>query len=226
MLVSVLLIDVTGGRIETHFHVFGSLAFLAFYRDWRVLVTASGVAAIDHFVRGFWWPQMIYGTANVSPYLWLEHVWWVVFEDFFLFLAIHKSIQESKEVARGKSLLHQGAYHDVLTGLANRKNLDENFLKLVALHPSNSLAILFVDLDRFKQVNDVHGHAIGDRLLQQVSARLTGCVKSGSMLARIGGDEFIIVLQGTTRDTATELGLIALQALTAPFCCGTAFIVV
>ena len=56
-LTSALLIHLTGGRIETHFHVFGSLAFLAFYRGWRVLVTASAVVAADHFVRGVFWPQ-------------------------------------------------------------------------------------------------------------------------------------------------------------------------
>src|SRR6201987_206892 len=55
MLVSALLIHLAGGRIETHFHVFGSLAFLAFYRDWRVLVTASAVVALDHALRGAFW---------------------------------------------------------------------------------------------------------------------------------------------------------------------------
>ena len=217
MLISVLLIDITGGRIETHFHVFGSLAFLAFYRDWRVLVTASAVTAIDHFVRGFWWPEMIYGITTVNPYRWLEHVWWVVFEDFFLFLAIHKSVLESREVARGKSLLYQGAYHDVLTGLANRRNLAEAFADLTQRQPSCCCAVLFVDLDRFKQVNDVHGHAVGDKLLKQVSVRLAACVKDDSTLARIGGDEFIIVLKGATREKATETGIAVLQALTSPF---------
>jgi hypothetical protein len=55
ILMSALLIHLTGGRIETHFHVFGSLALLACYRDWRVLITATLVTAIDHFVRGIYW---------------------------------------------------------------------------------------------------------------------------------------------------------------------------
>jgi len=62
MLTSALLIHLSGGRIETHFHVFVSLAFLAFYRDWRVLVTASVVVATDHILRGFFWPQSVYGV--------------------------------------------------------------------------------------------------------------------------------------------------------------------
>jgi hypothetical protein len=59
MLMSGLLIDLTGGRIETHFHIFGALAFLSFYRDWRVLVTASIVTSADYFLGGIFWPQAI-----------------------------------------------------------------------------------------------------------------------------------------------------------------------
>ena len=63
MLMSALLIHLTGGRIETHFHVFGSLAILAFYRDWRVLISASAVVTVDHLLRGFFWPQSVYGVG-------------------------------------------------------------------------------------------------------------------------------------------------------------------
>src|SRR5450631_1746584 len=59
MLASAILIHLTGGRIETHFHIFGSLAFLAFYRDWRVLVTATIVTTFDHYLRGSYWPESI-----------------------------------------------------------------------------------------------------------------------------------------------------------------------
>jgi two-component system sensor histidine kinase/response regulator len=84
MLMSALLIDVSGGRIETHFHIFGSLAFLAFYFDWRVLITASLVVAIDHYVRGSYFPLSIFGTATVQPFRWVEHTAWVIFQDIFL----------------------------------------------------------------------------------------------------------------------------------------------
>src|SRR5262249_41310070 len=100
MLVSALLIHVTGGRIETHFHVFGSLAFLAFYRDWRVLVTATAVVAGDHFVRGVWWPQSVYGVLTASPWRWLEHAGWVIFEDVFLLRACLQGTEEMWEIAR------------------------------------------------------------------------------------------------------------------------------
>ena len=72
-----LLIHLTGGRIETHFHVFGSLAFLAFYRDWRVLVPATIVVALDHLLRGIFWPQSVYGVLVASEWRWLEHAAWV-----------------------------------------------------------------------------------------------------------------------------------------------------
>lgn len=84
MLSSALLIHLTGGRIETHFHVFGSLAFLAFYLDWKVLLTATTVVAADHFLRGIYWPESVYGVANAEWWRFLEHAAWVVFEDVFL----------------------------------------------------------------------------------------------------------------------------------------------
>src|SRR3954469_12329488 len=73
MLMSGLLIHLSGGRVETHFHIFGSLALMAFYRDWRVLLTASGVVVADHFIRGLFWPASVYGVDVVSPWRAAEH---------------------------------------------------------------------------------------------------------------------------------------------------------
>src|SRR6202030_1659535 len=99
MLASALLIHLTGGRIETHFQIFGSLAFLAFYRDWRVLVTASVVVAFDHFLRGTYWPRSIFGTIGADSLRWIEHAGWVLFEDVFLFIMCHQSIREMRAIA-------------------------------------------------------------------------------------------------------------------------------
>ena len=87
MLWSGVLIHLTGGRIETHFHVFGSLAFLAFYRDWRVLVPATITVAADHYLRGAFWPESVFGTLNPEWWRVFEHVGWVVFEDVILIYA-------------------------------------------------------------------------------------------------------------------------------------------
>jgi len=100
MLFSALLIHLTGGRIETHFHVFGSLAFLAFYRDWRVLVTATVIVAVDHFLRGTFWPQSVFGTITADPFRWMEHAGWVIFEDIFLFIMCRQSILEMRDISR------------------------------------------------------------------------------------------------------------------------------
>lgn len=99
MLMSALLIHLSGGRIETHFHVFASLAFLAFYRDWKVLVTASAVVALDHGLRGLFWPQSVYGLSIVQPYRWIEHTAWVAFEDIFLIVLCLQSLQEMRKSA-------------------------------------------------------------------------------------------------------------------------------
>ena len=100
MLMGSLLIHLSGGRIETHFHVFGSLAFLSFYRDWRVLAPATIVVAVDHLLRGIFWPESVYGVLTVSSWRWLEHAGWVAFEDIFLVLASIRSRREIWEVSR------------------------------------------------------------------------------------------------------------------------------
>lgn len=105
MLFGSLLIHLTGGRIETHFHVFGSLAFLAFYRDWRVLLTGTIVVALDHFIRGIWWPLSVFGEIGGSPFRWLEHAGWVVFIDVFLITVANRGNRELRMMARREAEL-------------------------------------------------------------------------------------------------------------------------
>jgi two-component system sensor histidine kinase/response regulator len=111
MLMGALLIHLTGGRIETHFHVFGSLAFLAFYRDWRVLIPATVVVALDHLLRGMFWPESVYGVVIASDWRWLEHSAWVVFEDMFLVVACLRSVAEMRQRAERTATLE----HEVRT---------------------------------------------------------------------------------------------------------------
>jgi signal transduction histidine kinase/DNA-binding response OmpR family regulator len=105
MLMSGLLIHLTGGRVETHFHIFGSLALLAFYRDWRVFVPAILVAATDHFFRGAYWPQSVFGVLSISPWRWMEHVGWVAFESAFLIRSCLQSVREMQSIAHQRSEL-------------------------------------------------------------------------------------------------------------------------
>jgi len=105
MLWSALLIHLTGGRIETHFHVFGSLAFLAFYRDWRVLLTATLVVATEHFLRGIFWPESVYGIINPEWWRFLEHAFWVLFIDAFLVLSCYRGLKSIRELVEHGALM-------------------------------------------------------------------------------------------------------------------------
>jgi signal transduction histidine kinase len=96
---SALLIHLSGGRIETHFHIFGSLAFLALYRDWVTLLPATLVVAADHLLRGVFWPESVFGVLTSSPWRALEHAGWVVFEDVFLVWGCVTSDREMREFA-------------------------------------------------------------------------------------------------------------------------------
>jgi hypothetical protein len=105
VLYSALLIHLSGGRIETHFHIFGSLGLLAGYRDWKVLGTASGVVVADHLARGLLWPESVYGIVNPEWWRFLEHAFWVVFAVSFLIVLCVRSLREMRALAeRGAEL--------------------------------------------------------------------------------------------------------------------------
>ncbi len=107
MLMSALLIHLTGGRIETHFHIFGSLAFLSFYRDWKVLVPATAVVACDHLVRGLYFPQSVFGDLTASSWRWVEYVAWVVFEDVILVKSCLRGADEMRGIALRQARLEE-----------------------------------------------------------------------------------------------------------------------
>ncbi|RKH12252.1 chemotaxis protein [Corallococcus sp. CA053C] len=104
-LMSGLIIHLVGGRIETHFHIFGSLALMAMYRDWRVLLTFSGVVAADHLLRGAFWPESIFGAHARESWRWLEHVAWVVFEDVFLIVSCVQGRRDLRAAAEREAQL-------------------------------------------------------------------------------------------------------------------------
>jgi len=125
MLSSALLIHLTGGRIETHFHVFGSLAFLAFYLDWPVLITATVVIAADHFLRGVFWPESVYGIANPEWWRFLEHAGWVAFEDVFLIWSCVLAKQEMTASAVRQAQVEQLSEQEQLKSAALEMALAE-----------------------------------------------------------------------------------------------------
>jgi uncharacterized protein (DUF486 family) len=125
MLSSALLIHLTGGRIETHFHVFGSLAFLAFYLDWQVILTATVVVAADHFLRGLYWPESVFGVANAEWWRFLEHAGWVVFEDIFLIWSCIFGIREVRSIAQQQAAIEHLSEQEQLKSAALEMALSE-----------------------------------------------------------------------------------------------------
>jgi len=100
-----LLVHITHGRIESHFGYFTALALLGGYRDWRVLVSSSAIAALDHVIRGVWLPASIFGSTVVDFPRIVEHAWWVVWEDIFLIIACVKADKELRFVSGQSRIL-------------------------------------------------------------------------------------------------------------------------
>ena len=128
--------------------------------------------------------------------------------------------QAREEVRATADRFHHIALHDPLTGLPNRLLLQQRLehAALRAKRSNTNAAILFADLDRFKQVNDTYGHHVGDELLLEVAHRLTGLVRPGDTLARVSGDEFVFLCEDL--HTAADAEIVARRidrAFIAPF---------
>jgi diguanylate cyclase (GGDEF)-like protein len=128
-----------------------------------------------------------------------------------------------QDVESYQIILERKAYVDELTGLANRALLKDH-LKLAlaqAARDKSSVALLFLDLDRFKHINDSLGHSLGDQLLKEIAERLSQCMRGGDTVARMGGDEFLIVLsnlaQGQAKQASDHVAQKIGAALTPPF---------
>jgi len=133
--------------------------------------------------------------------------------------AMERSATLNEHVELNKKLSHQ-ARHDALTGLPNRIALEEKLeVKLEeSRNEGYSLAVLFIDLDRFKLVNDTLGHSIGDILLRQVAHRLKTGVRMGDIVARLGGDEFVVVLATVKNEQSIiKISRKLLKSLQQPF---------
>lgn len=141
--------------------------------------------------------------------------------EFFGTYGVARDITERK---RAEELIAYQAYHDILTNLPNRALFKDRLGLAIIQSQRNEtrLAVMFVDLDRFKLINDTMGHVKGDELLQQASARLKACLRRGDTLARLGGDEFVAVLPDLQdRRDINEIAEKFLNCLQQPFFLGS-----
>ncbi|MGY1814764.1 putative bifunctional diguanylate cyclase/phosphodiesterase [Blastococcus sp. SYSU D00820] len=199
---SMLLVYLMGGQTEAHFHFFVVIGLVSLYQDWVPFGIALLVVVAHHGVAGTLFPHEVFGHASAAAHPW----GWALLHAGFVLAASLAHLAAWR-------LSEQQGLRDPLTGLANRTLLVESTDRLLA--GGSEVSVLFLDLDDFKDVNDSRGHAAGDALLVGIAARLTGCVRPGDQVARIGGDEFAVVVPGGA-DVATIVGRRVLLALADP----------
>jgi diguanylate cyclase (GGDEF)-like protein/PAS domain S-box-containing protein len=127
-------------------------------------------------------------------------------------------VRDLRDRHAAQARIHYLAHHDVLTRLPNRLAFVERLSHEIerARADGSPLALLFIDLDHFKRVNDSLGHLVGDALLQTVAARISACLRATDLVARFGGDEFMVLLVGVAHDDAAEVAHKLLAAVEVP----------
>jgi diguanylate cyclase len=209
---SAVLVSLSGGLTEMHFHFFVIVGILTLYQDWLPFLLAIGFVVLHHTVLGVLDSAAVFSTpqaiANPIP--------WAFVHGGFVLAASVTSIVAWR-------LNEEQAFRDSLTSLPNRALFQDRVSHALARAERRPgiLAVLFIDLDGFKDVNDSLGHAAGDHLLCSVAERLRGCVRSADTAARLGGDEFAILLEDvTSEDVALRAAQRVLDALAVPFMVG------
>ena len=178
------------------------LAFGAFRFTTREFLVAAGIvlagyAAVINLL--FWMKPDVVDV-------WLEAFQWITLALVLpCFAVIGGRVSElrqrlrrtNEELSSALGMIQKLATHDTLTALPNRALFNEELVHAIAQaeRHGRTLALFFLDLDRFKVINDTLGHAVGDRVLQEAARRLTGAVRSSDLVARLGGDEFVLLIE-------------------------------
>ncbi|WP_432974292.1 putative bifunctional diguanylate cyclase/phosphodiesterase [Dactylosporangium sp. CA-233914] len=198
---SAVLVQLGDGMTEMHFHFFVMLVVITFYQEWRAFLLAAGFVLVEHAVVGVLWPQTVYSHSDA----WHHPLRWAVIHAVFIAGAAAAAIVNWSFADRAQDAerriaarLEYEAGHDPLTGALNRREFDR---KLAAAGPG-AHALVCLDLDRFKIVNDSCGHAAGDTLLCQVTDLMRERLQADDVLARVGGDEFVVLLRHCTVEHA------------------------
>jgi diguanylate cyclase (GGDEF)-like protein len=206
---SAMIVHLSGGVIEAHFHFFVMVGILTLYQDWQPFLLAIGFVVVHHAVLGTLDPSAVYNhpEAVAHPFK------WALIHGAFVLAASIASVVAWR-------LNEEQAFKDSLTHLPNRRLFRDRVghaLARAQRRPATSAA-LFVDLDKFKDVNDSLGHPAGDQLLTTVAERLRAVVRPGDTVARLGGDEFAVLVEDIAgEDDAVGMAERLLAALAAPF---------
>lgn len=221
MLFSLIYIQQHLGRIEMHFHVFIALAILSLYKDIVPIFVAALTTILHHGVFNFLqlsevslfgMPVMVFNYGCGMDIVILHGIF-VVAEALVIGYIVKLQIEYGVELNRSENQvlglneeLSFTSLHDSLTGLPNRHNLYTQLRLMVANanRYDRKFAVLFLDLDHFKNINDTLGHNVGDALLKAVARKLKSIIRENDIVARIGGDEFIIILNDFTDTGAIE----------------------
>jgi diguanylate cyclase (GGDEF)-like protein len=204
---SAILTHLSGGLIEMHFHFFVMVGIISLYQDWMPFLLALGFVVAHHGVLGALDPEGVFNhpAAINHPWKWAGiHGGFILAESVVLLIAWR---------------VNERGFRDPLTGLANRLLFEDRINHTLdrANERGGTLAVLFLDLDEFKGVNDNLGHAAGDELLVAAAERIGGCVRGHDTVARLGGDEFAILLDGGDPTSAAEVCERIFEALRRPF---------
>jgi diguanylate cyclase (GGDEF)-like protein/PAS domain S-box-containing protein len=166
------------------------------------------------------------GISEISEYRLVRLDGSIIYVDLMAFQttyegssAVQVIIRDISKRKRAEEQVQVLAYYDSLTGIANRNLLYEYLSTVVTKNEKNQkrFAVMFLDLDRFKMINDTYGHSFGDQLLQEVSKRLTNSLGEEGKIFRYGGDEFIIVLETDQRSKVSKTAEKIIYTLAAPF---------
>ena len=164
-----------------------ALPLCAIYQNFRVVVIAGMASIILTYYSFFYLHEEIFFNVVQEDFVFL--VLFGVFTTSFLLIFIEM-------ITKANTKLQEIAFHDPLTGAANRLLLKNKFEMLKEANV-NSIAILFMDMNGFKKINDTYGHDVGDLLLERVVSRINGVLRDTDLLCRLGGDEFVILLSNT-----------------------------
>src|SRR4051812_665361 len=207
---SAMLVHLSNGLVEAHFHFFVMIGVLTLYQDWMAFGIAIGYVVLHHGVVGVLAPEQVYDHADA-----IAHPWkWAMIHGGFVLAA------SAAHVVAWRTNENQ-LLRDPLTGLPSRllfNNRVTQALERLQRRRGTHVAVLFLDLDRFKVINDSLGHAAGDRLIVAVAERLRHALRRHETVSRFGGDEFAILCEDVRDEQdAIAIGERVLKAFSLPF---------